>query len=69
MESVLILVYTSWAIYSGYKVMTGRSEWLDRREPVSLVCKCVLSVIVGYIIGAFYFIYLILQFLGFMSKM
>lgn len=69
METVLILAYTAWAIYSGYKVLSGRSEWLDRRAPLNMIVKIALSVVVGYVIGAFYLIYLILKFLGVMSRM
>lgn len=69
METVLILVYTAWAIYSGYKVLSGRSEWLDRRAPLNIIVKIALSVVVGYVIAAFYLIYLILKFLGVMSRM
>ena len=69
METVLILAYTAWAIYSGYKVVSGRSEWLDRRAPLNMVVKIALSVGVGYVIAAFYLIYLILKFLGVMSRM
>ncbi len=69
METVLILAYTAWAIYSGYKVVSGRSEWLDRRAPLNMVVKIALSVVVGYVIAAFYLIYLILKFLGVMSRM
>lgn len=69
METVLILAYTVWAIYSGYKVLSGRSEWLDRRAPMNMIVKIALSVVVGYVIAAFYLIYLILKFLGIMSRM
>ena len=69
METVLILAYTAWAIYSGYKVLSGRSEWLDRRAPLNMIVKIVLSIAVGYVIAAFYLIYLILKFLGVMSRM
>lgn len=69
METVLILAYTAWAIYSGYKVLLGRSEWLDRRAPLNMIVKIALSVVVGYVIAAFYLIYLILKFLGVMSRM
>ena len=68
METVLILAYTAWAIYSGYKVLSGRSEWLDRRAPLNMIVKIALSVVVGYVIAAFYLIYLILKFLGVMSR-
>jgi len=69
METVLILAYTAWAIYSGYKVLSGRSEWLDRRAPLNMIVKIALGVVVGYVIAAFYLIYLILKFLGVMSRM
>lgn len=69
METVLILAYTAWAIYSGYKVLSGRSEWLDRRAPLNMIVKIALNVVVGYVIAAFYLIYLILKFLGVMSRM
>jgi len=69
METVLMLAYTAWAIYSGYKVLSGRSEWLDRRAPLNIIVKIALSVVVGYVIAAFYLIYLILKFLGVMSRM
>ncbi len=69
METVLVLAYTAWAIYSGFKVLSGRSEWLDRSAPLNMIVKIVLSILVGYVIGAFYLIYLILKFLGFMSRM
>ena len=68
METVLMLAYTVWAIYSGYKVLSGRSEWLDRRAPLNMIIKIVLSVAVGYVIAAFYLIYLIFKFLGMMSR-
>lgn len=69
METAIILIYTVWAIYSGFKFLTGRSEWLDRKEPASIICKGLLSVIVGYFIAAFYLIYLVIKFIGAMSKM
>ena len=61
METVLILAYTVWAIYSGFKFLSGKSEWLDKTEPLNLIVKIVLSVIVGYVIAAFYLIYLIVK--------
>lgn len=68
MEAIVLIVYTAWAMYSGYKVVSGRSEWLDRKEPVNIAAKVVVSIGVGYIIAAFYLIYLILKFLGAVSK-
>lgn len=69
MELILILAYTAWAIYSGFKVVSGRWEWLDRKAPVNRIAKFGVSILVGYVIAAFYFIYLVLKFLGVMSKL
>lgn len=63
MEYALILAYTAWAIYSGYKIVSGRSEWLDRRSPVNMIVKAIVCIIVGYIVGVFYLIYLIIRLL------
>ncbi len=57
----LIVAYTIWAIYSGYKVMSGRSEWLDKRAPLNMIVKAVVCTIVGYVIGVFYLILLIIR--------
>lgn len=69
MEALLLILYTVWAVYSGFKVLTGRNEWLDRKTPASMAVKIAGSFLIGYVIGGFYLIYLILVFLGFMSRM
>lgn len=58
---IIVLIYSAWAIYSGFKVLTGRSAWLDTKAPVNMIVKIALSVVVGYVIGVFYLIYLILK--------
>ena len=63
METVLILAYTAWAVYSGFKVISGRSEWLDAKAPLNIIVKITLSVMLGYFIAAFYLIYLIFKIL------
>ncbi len=69
MGTLLTIVYTCWAVYSGYMFLSGRSEWLDRRAPLNIAAKIVLSLVVGYVIGAFYFVYLVLRMLGLFSRM
>lgn len=61
---ILIIAYTAWAIYSGFKIVSGRSEWLDRKEPINIIVKVLACIVVGYIVGAFYLIYLILKLIG-----
>lgn len=41
---LIIIIYTIWAVYSGYKVLSGRNEWLDRRAPASIAAKCALTI-------------------------
>lgn len=59
--AIIVIIYSAWAIYSGFKVLTGRSAWLDTKAPVNMIVKIVLIVVVGYVIGVFYLIYLILK--------
>ena len=58
MEGVIAVVYTLWAIYSGYKVMSRRANW----QQMNVVVKVILTVV-----GAFYLLYLILKLLGFLE--
>ena len=62
-EGVIAVVYTLWAIYSGYKVMSRRANW----QQMNVVVKVILTVVVGYVVGAFYLLYLILKLLGFLE--
>ena len=69
MLEIIVIAYTAWAFYSGYQIISGRNEWLDWKAPANIAGKVVLSLVVGYFVAAFYLIYLILKFLGFMSRM
>ena len=60
---IIIILYTIWAIYSGFKVVSGRSEWLDTKAPLNMIVKVIVSIVVGYFVGAFYLIYLIFKLL------
>ena len=63
MEGVIAVVYTLGAIYSCYKVMSRRANW----QQMNVVVKVILTVVVGYVVGAFYLLYLILKLLGFLE--
>lgn len=64
MELLLVLAYTGWATFSGWKFLTGRSAWLDSPEMPNKIVKIALSIVVGWVIGAFYFIYWVLKLFG-----
>lgn len=68
METILILAYTAWAIYSGYRVLTGRFEWLDRKAPLNVIVKIILSITTGYVIGAVYLMFLVFKLINIMFR-
>lgn len=49
---VIVLAYTGWAIYSGWKFVTNRIPALNERKGLVIAAKVVLSVVIGYVIGA-----------------
>ena len=69
MEQLLMLAYSAWALYSGYNAVSGRSEWLDRKEPLSIVVKAVASYVAGIFIGAYQLMILLLKFLSIIMGM
>lgn len=36
---VAVVLYTAWAIYSGYKYVNGRYPWLEQPEIAHRICK------------------------------
>ena len=69
METILVLAYTIWSFYSGYRFLSGRSEWLDRQAPLNIIIKMILSLMSGYVIAAFYLVYLMLKVIGIVLKL
>lgn len=59
--AIIIIAYSAWAIYSGYKFLTGRSSWLDQKALKNRIVKVLLSIVVGYFIGAFYLVIVIFK--------
>jgi len=53
MEGMLIfLIYSAWAVWSGYKWINGRYEWLEQPELVNKICKALAILGAGYVVGA-----------------
>lgn len=59
--TIIVVLYSIWAVYAGYQVLSGKSAWLDDDAPLNKIVKIILSFLLGYVIGAFYFIYLIVR--------
>lgn len=66
---LVVLALCVWGAYKGWQFMTGRNEWLDRKEPASIVAKAVCSLLFSWVFAAIAILKLILGFLGIMSRM
>ena len=49
-DSIIVLIYIVCAIYSGNKIVSGRVEWLDRKQPANMIVKGVLILLIGLLI-------------------
>lgn len=58
---IFFLLYSAWAVYSGYKNVNGKYEWLEQPQISSKICKALFVLGAGYVFGAFYFIKWILK--------
>lgn len=61
MGILIFLAYSALAIYSGYKMVNGRYAWLERDGIGTKICKCLVVLGAGYVIGVFYLIWLIIR--------
>ena len=62
MEGFLIFaIYSAWALFSGYKMVNGRYAWLEQPATTNRVCKWLVVLGAGYVIGAFYLIYRVIR--------
>ena len=43
-----VVLYTAWAIYSGYKYVNGRYPWLEQPEIAHRICKYAAILGMGY---------------------
>ena len=43
METIFVVAYIAFAIYSGYKVVSGRFEFLERQAPLNMIIKFTLQ--------------------------
>lgn len=50
--TVFWIAYSVWAVYSGYKWINGRYEWLEQPELSNRICKVLAILGVGYFVGA-----------------
>ncbi|MDO4805714.1 MAG: hypothetical protein Q4A07_00555 [Coriobacteriales bacterium] len=66
---VALLAICAWGAYKGWQFMTGRNEWLDRREPASIAVKALCSLLFSWLFAALAVLKLVLGFLGIMSRM
>lgn len=57
----ILIIYSAWAIYSGYKMINKRFAWLEQQEPLNKVCKVLAIIGAGYLIGGFYLVWFVIR--------
>jgi len=58
---IAVFIYTIWAFYVGWRIMTGRIAWLEDVGVLNRIVKTITSLAVGYVIGAFYGVFLVFK--------
>lgn len=62
MDALLIfIVYSAWAVFSGYRIINGRFDWLEQKETKNKVCKVLAVLGTGYVVGVLYIGYLVIK--------
>ena len=51
METLIIVAIWLWGAYKGWGILTGKMEWLDKKEPVNLIVKGSICIVLGAIFG------------------
>ena len=50
---ILSLALWVWGIYEGWKWLTAKNyEWLNTKEPLNIIVKGALCVVLGWLFGA-----------------
>lgn len=70
---LLVVAYCVWAIYSGWKIINGRFEFLEEECALNKILKILTVLVVGSVFGLINMLILvfkgIFKFLDFMRKM
>lgn len=61
---IALLVLWIWGIWKGWKMLTGKSLWLDRKRPLNFLVKGVLCVLLGIAFSVRLLLNLLVNFLN-----
>ncbi len=61
MVYVIFLVYSVWAIYSGYNFVNGRWAFFEEKKPLNIILKALMIVIMGSWYGIINLIYYMIK--------
>lgn len=53
---ILLILYSVWAIYSGYQFVNARVPALQKPGAAYAIARVILGTCVGYVIGGFTFL-------------
>ena len=51
METIILIAIWGWGAFKGWNIITGKSEWLDRKETVSYIVKGAICIFLGALFG------------------
>ena len=66
---IVLLALWGWGAYKGWSTLTGKNEWLDRKEPVSYIVKGVVCVVLGIFFAIWKLLNLAMKLMGFFFNM
>lgn len=66
--TLIVIAYSAWAVYSGWKFMQGRVAYLEQPGVLNKILKALCAILVGYVVGVLQFIALIFKGLSFFTK-
>lgn len=51
MGTIILVVIWIWGAYKGWNMITGKNEWLDKKETTSYIVKGAICVVLGAVFG------------------
>ena len=69
-EAILLIIYCAWAVYAGLKFIKKKGWFAEAEKGLNelYIRKIIVAFIIGYIIGGFYLVIVILGLVGIIQR-
>lgn len=69
-ETIFAIIYGAWAVYSGLKFIKKKGWFADAEGGFNslYIRKMVTAFLIGHVVGAFYFVIIILSLFGIVQR-